>query len=181
MGAPRKYNEKSLKRAVERYFRSISRMVPLTERVDTGEKDEYGHTVYQDVPVVNQLGEPVEVLEYLVKPTVSGLCLRLRIHASTWNEWRDSEKYPEFADITARAMELIRADRDQRLLTEKNVKGVIFDLQVNHGCQAKTEIELGPRGAAAVMAASSIPVSERSALLREIAEEFGQESGEGDG
>lgn len=180
MAAQKKYSRKALREAVENYFASISRMVPITERVDTGEKDEYGHTVYKERPVVNQLGKQVQVLEYLVKPTISGLCLHLHIHRSTWDEYCDHTTHPEFEDITTQAVELIRADRDQRLLTEKNVKGVIFDLQVNHGCQAKTEIELGPRGAAAV-AASSIPASERAALLREIAEEFSEEDGEGGG
>lgn len=179
MARPKKYDEKTLDRAVERYFRSISRMVPLTERVDTGEKDEYGHTVYEERPVRNRLGEPVEMLEYLAPPTVGGLCEFLGIHRSTWYEYSDATAHPEFVETTSRARGRMRAYLEEQLLVRKDVRGVIFDLQANYGCSAKTEVELGPRSAAAV-AASSIPAAERSALLREIAKEFGREDG-GDG
>lgn len=180
MAAQKKYTKTGLEKAVERYFASISRKVPLTERVDSGQKDDNGHVIYEDKPILNQLGEQIEVLEYPTPPGIRDLCIFLGIHGSTWSEWRDASKYPEFQSIIERVDDLLYADRQYRLLTDpKNARGVIFDLQVNHGCRAKTEVELGPRGAAAV-AASSIPASERAALLREIAEEFGQ-TGEGDG
>lgn len=181
MAAQKKYTKAGLAKAVKRYFASISRKVPLTERVDSGQKDDHGHVIYEEKPVLNQLGEQIEVLEYLTPPGIRDLCLFLGIHGSTWSEWRNAEKYPEFQDIIEEVDDLLYADRQQRLLTEpKTARGVIFDLQVNHGCQTKTEVELGPRGAAAV-AASSIPASERAALLREIAEEFSQGDGEDDG
>lgn len=179
MAAPRKYTEKSLKKAVERYFASISRKRLLTERVDSGRRDANGHIVYEEKPVMNCLGEQAEALEYLVPPTVGGLCDYLAIHRSTWADWCDDTKYPEFAQTTTWARERIRAYLDQQLLTRKDVRGVIFDLQANHGCSAKTEVELGPRSAAAVSAAS-VPVSQRAALLQELMAEFSREDG-GDG
>ncbi len=66
VGRPRKYTERTLKRAVEEYFDSITREVGLTEKVDTGKKDADGHKVFENVPVINKRGEQVKITEYLV-------------------------------------------------------------------------------------------------------------------
>lgn len=84
MSRPRKYTPNTLKKAVNGYFDSISRLVPLTEKRDTGRKDRDGHVIYEEVPVLNRLGVQATVLEYLVPPTVGGLCEHLGIHRSTW-------------------------------------------------------------------------------------------------
>lgn len=140
MGRPRRYTGKRLREAVERYFLSISRIVDITEMVPTGELDKNGHTVYAQKTVCNQLGEPAKRLEYLIPPTVGGLCMFLKIHRSTWNEWSDSEKYPEFSDTITHARGRMRAYLDQELLTRKDVKGVIFDLENNYGCRESVQI-----------------------------------------
>ena len=57
MGRPKKYTKKTLGEAIDRYFASISRLVPLTEKVDTGRRDGDGHKVYEDRPVMNSLKE----------------------------------------------------------------------------------------------------------------------------
>ena len=73
MSRPRKYTPNTLKKAVNGYFDSISRLVPLTEKRNTGRKDSDGHVIYEEVPVLNRLGVQATVLEYLVPPTVGGL------------------------------------------------------------------------------------------------------------
>jgi len=80
MSRPRKYTPNTLKKAVNGYFDSISRLVPLTEKRNTGRKDSDGHVIYEEVPVLNRLGVQATVLEYLVPPTVGGLCEHLGIH-----------------------------------------------------------------------------------------------------
>ena len=72
MSRPRKYTPNTLKKAVNGYFDSISRLVPLTEKRNTGRKDSDGHVIYEEVPVLNRLGVQATVLEYLVPPTVGG-------------------------------------------------------------------------------------------------------------
>ena len=140
MSRPRKYTPNTLKKTVNGYFDSISRLVPLTEKRDTGRKDRDGHVIYEEVPVLNRLGVQATVLEYLVPPTVGGLC-------------------------------------EQQLLTRKDVKGIVFDLQNNYGYHDKKEIELGGRAAKAVTAAS-MPLEERQSVLEELMREFSENDGD---
>ena len=68
MGRPKKYTERTLRKAVEDYFDGITREVGLTEKVDTGRKDSSGHKIFENVPVINKRGEQVKITEYLVPP-----------------------------------------------------------------------------------------------------------------
>ena len=70
MGRPRKYPRKSLAEAVERYFASITRIVTMTELVETGERDNKGHKIFERRPIINSLGEEAKAEEYIVPPTV---------------------------------------------------------------------------------------------------------------
>lgn len=133
MSRPRKYTPNTLKKAVNGYFDSISRLVPLTEKRDTGRKDRDGHVIYEEVPVLNRLGVQATVLEYLVPPTVGGLCEHLGIHRSTWADYCDAQLHPEFSDTTTHARGRMRAWLEEQLLTRKDVKGIVFDLQNNYG------------------------------------------------
>lgn len=181
MGRHKKYTPKKLAEAVEKYFASISRIVTVTEEVATGERDEKGHKVYETKPVVNRLGEKVQVEEYIIPPTVGGLCAFLGIHRSTWAEYCDSQEHPEFSDTTTRARGRMREYLEQQLLTRKGseVKGIIFDLQNNHGYTEKRQVELGPSAAKTVTAAA-LPMNEKLDLLKEIAMTYA-EGGEADG
>ena len=172
MGRPKKYTKKGLREAVERYFDSISRIVPLTEKRPTDRRDSSGHVIYEVVPVVNKLGQQAKVEEFVVPPTVGGLCEFLGIHRSTWNEWCDEDVYPEFSDTITRARGRMRAWCESQLLIRKDVKGIIFNLQNNYDYRERREIELGP-GAAKAVSAGSVTTAERLAILEEIAGEFG--------
>lgn len=146
MARPRGYTEKTLERAVNRYFRSITRKVTLTEQVPTGELDGKGHPICKAEPILNQLGKPTEVTEYIVPPTVADLCAALGVHRSTWNNYCDATQYPEFAEITETARERMKAWNEREMLTRpgKDVKGVIFNLQQNYGYGGeKHEMALG--------------------------------------
>lgn len=176
MGRPKKYTKKSLEEAVAAYFDGITRIVKVTEKVDSGKKDSNGHVIYEQMPVENKLGKQLEITEYLVAPTVGGLCEFLEIHRSTWSEWCDEDKHPEFKDTIATVQGRLRAWREEQLLTRKDVKGIIFDLQNNYGYSEKRQVELGER-ASKTMAVAAMPIRERRELLEQIAREF---SGGGD-
>ena len=169
-GREKKYTPKSLREAVDRYFLSICRTAPVTEQVPTGELDERGHKIYETQPVMNDLGEIMLRKEYVIPPTVSGLCEYLGIHRATWNRYCDAESHPEFCDTTTRARGRMRAYLEEQLLTRKDVRGIIFDLQNNYGYAEKREVELGSRAAQAM--GGTLPVEERTELLKLLRKEM---------
>ncbi|MBQ7344759.1 MAG: hypothetical protein IJW45_01685, partial [Oscillospiraceae bacterium] len=128
--------------------------------------------IYETVAIVNSLGEELTYREFLIPPTVGGLCEYLDIHRSTWADWCDHDLHPEFSDTTTRARGRMRAYLEQQLLTRKDVKGIIFDLQNNHGYAEKRQVELGERASRAV-SAGAMSMAEKRDLLEQIAREFG--------
>ena len=128
----KKYTPRALHKAVVQYFKSITRWVKVTEPVPTGKVDRMGHQIMEQQPVVNQLGEEMEKLEYVIPPSVGGLCIFLGIHRSTWNDYG---KKAEYADTVAYAGGLMRAWLDEQSLTRpgKDVRGVEFNLMHNFG------------------------------------------------
>ncbi len=139
MGRPRKYTAKSLRKAVERYFDSITREVDLTEKVDSGKRDSYGHVIYDTVKITNKLGEVAKATEYLVPPTLGGLCSFLKIDQSTWSRWCDKDTYPEYEQIITQTRERLLTWRQEQVLLRKDVKGLIWDLETNYGCGQKSD------------------------------------------
>jgi hypothetical protein len=171
MARPREYTPFTLERAVNKYFRGITRRVTLTEQVPTGELDDKGHPLTEAKPILNQLKRPVTVTEYVVPPTVADLCETLGIHRSTWTNYCDHELHPELREITDAAREKMRAWNEREMLMRpgKDVKGIIFNLQANYGYGGeKSEIELGP-GAQKLMAGASM--KDRAALLKALRDE----------
>lgn len=142
MAAPKKYGPEKLDRAVKKYFRSITREKILTEKKATDQKDKMGHTVYVDEVILNALGKPVTVTEYLIPPTVGGLSAFLGIHRDTWHDYCDHEKHPEFSDTTTYAQGRIHAYLEQEMLTRqgKDLKGVLFNLENNFGYKERMEL-----------------------------------------
>lgn len=156
-GRPKKYTKKGLEKAVEEYFSSISR----------------------------DADSEAWAVEYKRPPTVSGLCLYLGIDRSTWQNYADRELHPEFQEITAYARMRMEAYLEEQLLTrEKNVQGLIFNLQNNYGWREKREVELGGESRKAVSAgaqAQSMSIAEKVALLAEQREALKAVEGEDDG
>lgn len=144
MAAPKKYGKKTLEAAVRDYFNSITREVIIQERVPTGKKDAWGHDVYELRNVENNLGEVAKRTEYLVPPTLGGLCIHLGIANSTWSRWRDPEKYKSFQSIIEYVDDRLLAWRREQVLIRKDVKGLIWDMEVNFkvGKESKEKDEL---------------------------------------
>lgn len=142
-------------------------MKRVTEKVDTGERDEKNHVVYTEVEVINRYGKPLEIEEYIIPPTIEDLAAFLGIHRSTWTNYCNDELY---FDTTTRARGRIRAYLHRELLTRegKDIRGVMFDLQNNFGFTDKKQVELGP-GTKKILAADALPMDEREQLLRKIA------------
>ena len=67
----------------------------------------------------------------------------------------------------------MRAYLEEQLLTRKDVRGIIFDLQNNHGYAEKKEIELGTGARAALQ--GTLPAEEREELLKLLREEAGRD------
>ena len=143
MGRPRKYTAKRLREQVERYFDSISRVVPVLVPENTGNLDKFGHEIVKMVPAQNRLGEQIMHTEYLIPPSVGGLCEFLGIHRDTWAEYCDKTKHPEFSDTTTYAQGCIHAYLEQELLTRsgKDLKGVQFNLENNYGYKEQVAME----------------------------------------
>lgn len=180
MGRPKKYTERTLRKAVKAYFRRITRTITIREQVNTGEKDGWGHWIYTLEDVKNDDGEPVKVRQFVVPPTVGGLCEALGIHRSTWADYCDPELHPELLEVTAWAREVIQHYLESELLGRdgKNLKGVIFSLQNNFGMSEKKTVELGPKAAMAV-ASAAVSMEEKRAMLEELALEFAGEAENG--
>lgn len=142
-GRPKKYTKKSLEAAVKGYFAGISK---------GGD------------------GSPWAA-EYKRPPTVSGLCLYLGIDRSTWQNYADPKLHPELREITAYArMRMETYLEEQLLIREKNVQGLIFNLQNNYGWREKREVELGGETRRAVAdgtQARTMSIAEKVALLAE--------------
>lgn len=171
MARPKKYTKTTLKKAVERYFASISRTVTATERVDSGKKDKDGHIVWEDRPILNDLGEPITYTDYVLPPTISGLCEFLGISRQTWNAYCDNE---QFLDTTTRVQGRRRAYLERELLRRKGseVRGVMFDLQNNCGYTEQVTVETGERASRA-MTVAAMSMDEKEQLLREVGRVFG--------
>lgn len=130
MAKKKKLSPRELDRGIDDYFRSISRMVTVTEMIDSGEVDRYGHPVLQPVTVKNQLGQEVKRLEYLIPPTIGGLCEYLCISASTWNSYSKSARY---AESVKRARGAVYAYLQAETLTrpDKALGGILFNIENN--------------------------------------------------
>ena len=177
MGRCKKYrSDKTLREAVEAYFAGISRTVDVMEERNTGEKDSWGHFVKEWVQVTNDRGEVVRELEFVVPPTVGGLCASLGISRDTWASYCDRERNPQFGETTTWAREVLQGYLEGQLLSRsgKDLKGVIFSLQNNYGMSEKRTVELGPKAAEAVAYAGS---AERDALLKKLLEEQDDDNG----
>lgn len=170
-GRPKKYTKTGLQKAVDGYFASISRTVRV--------RDEDG------VPVCNDAGEDIRVTEYVRPPSVGGLCLFLGIDRSTWQNYCDRKLHPELAEITAQARVRMEAYLEEQLLTrEKNVQGLIFNLQNNYGWREKREVELGGETRQAVAESAqvrSMSIADKIALLEEQREALKAMEGARDG
>ncbi len=142
MKRTRKPSGAALTAAVEGYFRSISRTVTAAEK---------------DVPILNDEGEPIRYREYVVPPTILGLCEYLGLSRETWEEYCDPLIHPEYRQAAALARDRMQDWSQRALLTRKDVRGLIYILQ-NWPLQSREPEE-------------DLSLSQRRAILEELGEE----------
>ena len=153
----KRFSPRSLEAAVDRYFASIRRTVVATERVETGPK------TFEERPILSDTGEPILCREYVVAPTVWGLCESLGITPAQWKSLCDREEHPELQDAVQRAAGLMRDWREQALLTKKDVRGLIYHMQNRLG--GLDELPLGEP--------EPLSLSEKGRLLEETEDDEG--------
>ena len=132
----------ALEAAVEGYFRSISRTVTAEER---------------GAPILNDGGEPIRYREYVVPPTVWGLCEHLGISRGTWESYCDPRRYPQFRGAAALARDLMQDWSQRALLSRKDVRGLIYILQNAWDGPGEREEETG-----------LLSLSQRRVILEEL-------------
>ncbi len=132
----------ALEAAVAGYFRSISRTVTAEER---------------GAPILNDAGEPIRYREYVVPPTVWGLCEYLGISRATWESYCDPRRHPQFRSAAALARDLMQDWSQRALLSRKDVRGLIYILQNAQDQSGEREEETG-----------SLSLSQRRAILEEL-------------
>lgn len=172
-GRPTQYNAQTLERRVDEYFKSITRLVRVTEWIRTEKIDKYGHPVYEEKIVYNELGEEAEREEYILPPSVADLADFLNIHRSTWAEYCDHVKHPELTDTTERARGRMHAYYVREVLERKNPRGAQFVLENDFGMREHHEVEIGDKAAAAM---KDISLSERAEMLKEIIGKIGNDT-----
>ncbi len=158
-----KYTKTELESAVTKYIEDISRTRDVCEKVPTGKKDENGHEIYELVPVINDAGDVVRAVEYVLPPTVAGLCVKLGISLSTWENY--VKRFPDVGEwFSVRRLRYLQ----EKILTDpKSVRGVIFDLENNFGMKQKTEVSVSPETAQAL--SENMSMAEKIKLIREAA------------
>lgn len=148
MARPRKYKTKAeFEAAVNRYFDSISRMVPLMEAVPAVDEDgkilltNKGHTVYVQRQVLNMAGEPLQQLEYVMPPTILGICNALSISRDTWSSYG---RRKGFSDVVTRARARIEQYLEEQLIANpRATQGIRLNLCSNYGWSDKRVVEVG--------------------------------------
>lgn len=179
---PKYKTAKQLEQAVNAYFTRISYQEPAVVATPTGEVDDNGHVKYKTMLLyepgkeIGMRGAPVTVTKWLKPPSMAGLCLHLGISKETWSNYAGQEKFRAVVERTRARMEDYWTER----LDGKGANGARFALSSCYGWSGeKREVELGPRAEKAV-GATAVPMSERKALLEELAREFARGGGSGE-
>ena len=144
---------KDLEHFIEKYFSSIS---------------------YQDfvrgpggVILTNIDGEMLEKTFYVTPPDVKSLCLFLGISPSTWENYCNADKHPDYAPICERARLRIEAYLCEILVTREkgSLDGVKFNLQHNYGWKDKKTVDLGEE---TIDALAGLSLSEKMAMIADL-------------
>lgn len=135
----KRYSPKALKKGIREYFDSVSRTVTAREAVDSGKRDEKGHVIYDYIDIVNDAGEPIRYREYVVPPTITALCRFLGISRETWRKYMEDDG--ELGTAARGAKEQIEEYLETQLYREKQVQGIMFNLQHNYGWKERRDLE----------------------------------------
>ena len=180
-GRPKKYTAAGFQRACEAYFNSISylepRMKPVVKRDDHGFPilDKYGHQQIRYEQITTADGKPAFETCWTEPPSLTGLCLYLGIDRATFSRYGtydpdNPEESERFCNTVTRARGRVEAYLESRLEDKSAARGAIFNLQQNFGWKERKEVELGA-GAQKAVAAATMTMEEKLALLKEIGAE----------
>lgn len=149
MGREKKYTtEAQLRKAIERYWNSISYERPVVVSTPTGEVDENGNIKYKTRMLLvdetgavshDGTGRPLTERVFLREPSVSGLCLALGISKQTWSSYKADE-------ALGRACEAFLLRLEDHLVDKldgnkvKTVQGVVFNLKNNFAWRDKVDV-----------------------------------------
>lgn len=165
IGRPKRFNTAAaFSRAVEAYFRSITRTVTVKDQ-DTG------------MVMLNDDEKPVLVTEYIVPPSFQALLLHLGISKKTWCNYANGGNQ-DIAWVCDRAKARIEAYLERELMTrQKGVQGIIFNLTANYAWKEKREVEVGTETRKA-LTSGSMTMEEKMELIRVAAKEAGGDGSE---
>lgn len=159
-GYPRAYSEEEFRRAVRKYFASIS--------YEDVAKDLEGE------PILSCSGKPIKLVRYAVPPSKQALCLYLGISRDTYSEYSHRKGYSAVCDeVSTRVEAYLATELDERENRGRRVDGIKFNLANNYGWRERREVELGEETRREASAAA-LTLAERRELLRSAAAEFGE-------
>ena len=154
---------------VEAYFRSISREKLVMEAYNTGCKDAWGHFVFEWRPVSDLNGVYMREREYVIPPTVGGLCAFLEISRSTWHEYCQEEKFRETTEWARSRCS--PGGRSNCFGGRKDAQGPHPGSPGNYGYARRLAVgkgDQGQGGADSGPSAAGMTTAEKMALLREM-------------
>ena len=138
MGRKKKYETATAFRtAVNAYFRSISRSVPMKYREVVGYSNK-GRTLYKAVPLLNDRGKEIMKTEYARPPSVAGLCLHLGMSREALREYGEREEYDEVVQFARLRIEEYLTEE---LMERDRPDGAKFNLSHNFGWSEKQTVE----------------------------------------
>lgn len=185
MAREAKYTAVELEERIEEYFRRcrrtqpVTETVPLTEVLEGGERrvvtDDRGRPVLLERNVTSDAGEVMRSSDYLIPPTITGLCLFLGISRDTWSKY---SKDKSRSGVCERAKLQVETYLQHRLLEKESARGAQFALEHNFGWKERKEISADPE-TQKVITAAGMSTREKAALMREMGWHMpGEESSE---
>jgi len=161
--AEKKYKTAAaLRRACEKYFNSISRTVPATELYNTGEKDEWGHFIFDKRKILNDAGEEIRYIEYAVPPSIAAMCLYLGICTETWRRYISADE--EWKAVGTWVRLTIRAYLLHEHMTRtKGIRAVEINLERNYS--EGEDVAIG-----SVDRSAELTADQKLAVIRQLAE-----------
>lgn len=174
MAQERKYTAKAFGLAVEAYFRRITRTKRLVVAEPDGEEkngvftaktDMFGNMKNKYIQPTNAAGEPAEVTEYLIQPTISGICYELGISKQTWSRYAKEKGY---AETVERARLRVETNLQNLLMQKNSARGAQFSLQYNFGWTDKTENGSGEADSEGAGAVENMPLKKKLEIMRQM-------------
>lgn len=152
---------KTFAAAVDGYFSSISRTVNV--RLLDPEKEEWYDAVNDD-------GEPIKDVQYIVPPSLSAMCLKLGISRQTFSHYA-ADTAGGYAAVCEYARLRVQAYLEEQLKSRtKGLSGIIFDLQANFGWKEKREVAIDEETRRDMK--QTLTMDEKLALIRAAAEDL---------